>query len=163
MEKLTRKATYCACCRVFFSHMGRGKWKIPLFSHEGEYVSLPGGDSPALRGQNSNCLGGSGDRWLDHIGWTISGGWRGSTSRPVSGGSCLGQIFWVPWKGAAKSLCISKDITLHPGASYSPCAPDAPRAYNVNSSSWCESPASLGLDKAPLCREVQDAAWRSSP
>jgi len=37
--------------------------------------------------------------------------------------------------GQLAHMDIIKNITLHPGASGSPCAPDAPGPYNLNSSS----------------------------
>jgi len=40
-------------------------------------------------------------------------------------------------------LCISKNIIMHPISPRSPCAPDVPGAYNVNSSSGCVRPRSF--------------------
>jgi len=38
------------------------------------------------------------------------------------------------------SAAISKNIILRPISPHSPCAPDVPGAYNINSSSGCVRP-----------------------
>jgi len=56
--------------------------------------------------------------------------------------------FGLPPKGIIRCValttgCISKKIILCPISPHSPCAPDVPGAYNVNSSSGCVRPGSF--------------------
>ena len=56
---------------------------------------------------------------------------------------------------------ISKRNTLRSVSPYSPCAPDVPGAYNVNSCSGCVRPGSFRPEVKglrPMCPDALDAA-----
>ena len=64
---------------------------------------------------------------------------------------------------AALSAYISKRKTLRSGSPHSPCAPDVPCAYNVNSCSRCVRPGSFRPHVRGLRPDAFDPPWGSHP
>ena len=75
---------------------------------------------------------------------------------------------WLGWRlgqgwGGEKGNNIGKNTALRPVASCSPCPPDVPGAYNVNSSSGCFRPGSFRPGAAFFRPDALGAPWRSLP